>query len=58
MLDGLDDKEPKCSRCNDSGVVHCYNKDGDVTSKPCPKCTQDIMSHIRNWDWQGQIFDG
>jgi hypothetical protein len=55
--DRPDNKERKCSHCNDSGMVERYNKDGDVTSTPCPKCT-DVMSHIRNWDWKGQMFDG
>ena len=54
--DKLNDKERKCSHCNDSGVVYLHNKDGDVTSKPCPKCTEDEMSHIRSWG--GQMFDG
>ena len=54
--DKSDNKERKCSHCNDSGVVYHYNKDGDVTSKPCPRCTEDVMSHIRNW--KEQMFDG
>jgi len=53
--DKLDNKE-YCSRCNDSGVVSSYNKDGDVASVPCPECTEDVMSHIRSWG--GQMFDG
>ena len=57
-IDESDNTEPKCSQCNDSGVVYHYNKDGDVTSKPCPRCTEDVMSHIRKWDWKGQMFDG
>jgi len=39
--DKLNDKERKCSQCNDSGVVYHYNKDGDVTSKPCPRCIDE-----------------
>ena len=54
--DKLNDKEPKCSHCNDSGIVYIYNKDGDVTNMPCPRCTEDELSHIRNWG--GQMFDG
>ena len=42
-------KEPNCSHCNDAGVVYLYNKDGDVVSKPCPKC-KDELSYIRRWD--------
>jgi len=56
-MNKIDNKERECSHCNDSGVVERYNKDGDVSSVPCPKCT-DPMSHIRNWDWKGQMFDG
>ena len=54
--DKLNNEERECSQCNDSGVVYRYNKDGDVTSKPCPKCAEDEMSHIRTWG--GQMFDG
>ena len=56
VLDKLDNKECACPACNDSGTVYHYNKDGDVTSKPCPRCTEDVMSHIRNW--KEQMFDG
>ena len=48
----MDDKERRCSHCNDSGVVCRYNRDGDVSSVKCPKCT-DIMSHVRDWDGHG-----
>ena len=54
--DKLKDKEYACSTCNDSGIVYLYNKDGDVTTKPCPRCAEDEMSHIRSWG--GQMFDG
>jgi len=47
-----DDKECSCSYCNDSSIVYLYNKDGDSTNMPCPKCT-DEMSHIRGWDGHG-----
>ena len=56
--DKLNDKEYACPLCNGSGIVYLYNKDGDVTTKPCPRCAEDEMSHIRNWDCQGQMFDG
>lgn len=52
MSDIKDNKERECSHCNDSGVIELYNKDGDVSSKPCPECT-DEMSHIRDWDGHG-----
>jgi len=52
----IDSKEP-CSHCNDSGIVYQYHKEG-VVNMPCPACTEDVMSHIRNWDWKGQMFDG
>jgi hypothetical protein len=54
----LDEKDCVCSHCNDSGISYYYNRDGDVTNMPCPECTEDPMSHIRNWDWKGQMFDG
>jgi hypothetical protein len=54
--DETDDKECKCSRCADSGIVYVYNRDGDAFNMPCPNCTEDEMSHIRRWD--GQVFDG
>ena len=54
----MDNKECDCSQCNDSGVVYLYNKDGDVTSRPCPKCSEDVISHFRHWDWKGQMLDG
>ena len=50
------DKECDCSQCNDLGIVHIYNRDGDVISRPCPRCTEDVISHIRNW--KEQMFDG
>ena len=40
-LNKLDNKERKCSTCNDSGVVYYYNKDGDVTHVSCPKCADE-----------------
>ena len=46
-----------CSHCNDSGIVYQYNKEG-VINMPCPECTEDVLSHIRNWDCNGQMFDG
>jgi hypothetical protein len=52
MSDIKDNKERKCDYCNDSGVVERYNKDGDVYSKLCPRCT-DELSHIRDWDGHG-----
>ena len=54
--DKLNDKTCECSQCNDSGVVYLYNKDGDVTSRPCPRCAEDVIAHIRNW--KEQMFDG
>ena len=56
--DKLDNKEHKCSHCDSSGIVYQYGKGGDVINMPCPECTEDAMSHIRNWDWKGQMFDG
>ena len=59
FIDKLNDKETDshcCPLCNDSGILYLYNKDGDVTTKPCPRCTEDEMSHIRSWG--GQMFDG
>ena len=50
-------KECCCSHCNDSGIVYQYHKEG-VVNMPCPACTEDEMSHIRNWDCNGQMFDG
>lgn len=38
--DKPDKEECKCLHCYDSGITHCYNMDGDVVSKPCPKCTK------------------
>ena len=55
-IDEPDNTKPKCSHCNDSGIVHIYNKDGDATTKPCPRCAEDEMFHIRSWG--GQMFDG
>ena len=55
-LNKPDNKKRECSQCNDSGIVYYYNKDGDATSKPCPRCTEDVISHIRNW--KEQMFDG
>lgn len=52
MGDAADNKERVCSQCNDSGIIERYNKDGDVTSVPCPNCG-DSMSHIRIWDGYG-----
>ena len=56
ILNKPENKERKCSHCNDSGIVYNYNKDGDVTAKPCPRCTEDELSHLRSWG--GQMFDG
>ena len=50
--------EPECSHCDDSGLVCQYDKSGGLFNMPCPACTEDEMSHIRNWDWKGQMFDG
>jgi hypothetical protein len=58
FTDELDNKERRCSHCDDSGLVYQYDKDGGVINMPCPRCTEDVMSHIRNWDWKGQMFDG
>tara|TARA_R110002110_G_scaffold3883_3_gene20108 strand:+ start:116 stop:295 length:180 start_codon:yes stop_codon:yes gene_type:complete len=55
-IDKSDNTKPECSHCNDSGVVYIYNKDGDAVHAPCPKCTEDVISHIRTWG--GQMFDG
>ena len=49
-------KEPDCSHCDDSGIVYQYSKDGGVVNMPCPRCTEDVISHIRNW--KDQMFDG
>tara|TARA_Y100000310_G_C19945347_1_gene474431 strand:- start:88 stop:267 length:180 start_codon:yes stop_codon:yes gene_type:complete len=49
-------EERKCSYCHDAGFVSIYNKDGDIVNTPCPRCTEDVISHIRNWE--GQMFDG
>ena len=56
MLNKPDKKEPDCSHCDDSGIVYQYNKDGGVVNMPCPRCTEDVMYHIRNW--KEQMFDG
>jgi len=45
-------KKPKCPHCNDSRIHLSYNKDGDATQTPCPKCT-DELTNIRNWDGYG-----
>lgn len=55
--DQQDRKEDRCSQCDNSGIVYEYSKDG-VFNMPCPECTEDVISHIRNWDWKGQMFDG
>tara|TARA_R110000796_G_scaffold158051_9_gene274791 strand:- start:532 stop:1083 length:552 start_codon:yes stop_codon:yes gene_type:complete len=47
-----------CYHCDSSGITYIYNKDGSVSNMPCPECTEDVMSHIRNWDSEGQMFDG
>jgi hypothetical protein len=52
-----DSKEDGCSYCDNSGIVYQYHKEG-VVNMPCPACTEDMMSHIRNWDCNGQMFDG
>ena len=56
MLNKPDKKEPDCSHCDDSGLVSQYDKGGGVFNMPCPRCTEDVMSHIRNW--KEQMFDG
>jgi hypothetical protein len=56
-MDNLpNNKEYECSHCDGTGITYIYSKDG-VINMPCPECT-DLMSHIRNWDWKGQMFDG
>jgi hypothetical protein len=56
--DELDNKKRGCSHCDDSGLVYQYDKGGGVINMPCPECTEDVMSHIRNWDSPEQMFDG
>jgi len=56
--DELDNKKRGCPHCDDSGLVYQHDKDGGVFNMPCPECTEDVMSHIRNLDWKGQMFDG